>query len=100
MVADANAIAVETFGTPATLKRQDGSDAEEFSGVIMNPAVAEDFTPGSRQGVSVIRLFVSFGAVDPPPEHGDAVVLGGITYAVVEVEADTNGGAVLKLRIT
>jgi hypothetical protein len=95
-----NAEVVATFGIPATLQRQDGSTPEEILGVIQRPGLSEDFTPGGSQGVSAVRLFVNFADIQPPPQHGDTVTLNGITYVVTEVEADTNGAAVLKLRIT
>lgn len=94
-----NATVVATFGIPATLQSQDASAPVEITGVIQNPAMAEDNTPGSRAGVSVIRFFVSLADIDPQPQHGDTVLLNGVSYTVTEVEADTNGAAVLKLRI-
>ena len=86
------------FGGPATFTPQDGSGAQQIAGIIQTPAMAEDYTPGSIQGSSVVRLFVRFAAISPQPRHGDTITINGIVYDVVEVEADLAGGAVLKLR--
>lgn len=94
-----NAAVVDTFGTPATLQPQDGSTPVAITGVIQNPAMLEDLTPGGVVGVGVVRFFVNFADIKPSPQHGDRVVLNGVAYLVTEVEADTNGAAVLKLRI-
>ena len=88
------------FGAPITFVPQDGSGAQQIAGIIQSPAMAEDYVPGSVQGTSVVRLFVRFANITPPPQRGDAVTIAEISYCVQEVEADTQGGAVLKLRIT
>jgi len=88
------------FGTPVTFTPQDGSGAQSITGIIQNPAMAEDYVPGSVQGTSVVRLFVRFANLSPLPQHGDTITINGIAYTVVEIEADTEGGAVLKLRTT
>jgi hypothetical protein len=90
--------ALDAFGTPATLIPQDGSAAISITGIISNPAQAEEFSPGGSQGVSVVRFFVDLTGIQP--SRGDTVNLNGTIYAVTEVAADTNGGAILKLRIT
>ena len=86
------------FGTPATFTPQYGSGTQQITGIIQNPAMAEDYVPGSVQGTAVVRLFVRFSAITPPPQHGDGITINGIVYDLVEVEADREGGAVLKLR--
>ena len=91
---------LSTFGTPATFTPQDGSGAQQITGIIQTPAMAEDYVPGSLQGTAVVRLFIRFASIAPSPQHGDTVTINGTTYNVVEVEADTQGGAVLKLRTT
>ena len=89
-----------TFGTPVTFTPQDGSGAQQITGIIQTPAMAEDYVPGSVQGTSVVRLFVRFASIAPPPRGGDTVTINGTVYAVQDVDVDTQGGAVLKLRIT
>jgi hypothetical protein len=88
------------FGTPVTFTPQDGSGAQQITGIIQTPAMAEDYTPGSVQGSSVVRLFVRFANISPQPRHGDTITINGVVYDVVEVEADLAGGAALKLRTT
>jgi len=87
-----------TFGIPATFTPQDGSGAQPISGIIQNPAMAEDYVPGSVQGTAVVRLFVRFAALTPAPQRGDGITINGVVYNVVEVDVDPQGGAVLKLR--
>ena len=85
------------FGVPAT-HMPTGAAAVPVIGIIQNPALVEDYVPGSAQGVSVVRFFVRFAEMNPQPAHGDQLLLNGILYDVFEIEADRAGGAVLKLR--
>jgi hypothetical protein len=89
-----------TFGIPATFTPQDGSGAQQINGIIQTPAMAEDYVPGSVQGTAVVRLFVRFAGIAPPPRSGDTITINGTVYDVQEVAVDTQGGAVLKLRTT
>jgi hypothetical protein len=98
LIASMDTGCLTTFGTPATFTPQDGSGAQQITGIIQNPAMAEDYVPGSVQGTAVVRLFVRFSTITPPPQHGDTITINGIGYDLVEVEADRGGGAVLKLR--
>ena len=88
------------FGIPAIFTPQDGSGNQTITGIIQEPGMFEDNTPGGIPGAAVVRLFVRFAAITPAPQHGDSVTVNGSTYVVGEIEADTQGGAVLKLRIT
>ncbi len=89
-----------TFGTAVTFTPQDGSGAQQITGIIQHPAMTEDYVPGSVQGTSVVRLFVRFANITPPPRHGDTITVNSIGYDVVDVDVDAQGGAVLKLRVT
>jgi len=89
-----------TFGMAVTFTPQDGSGAQRLTGIIQHPAMGEDYMPGSVQGTSVVRLFVRFANITPPPRHGDKITINAIVYDVVDVDVDTEGGAVLKLRVT
>ena len=95
-----DAACLATFGTVVTFTPQDGSGAQQLTGIIQRPAMGEDYVPGSVQGTSVIRLFVRFAAITPPPRHGDTITINAIAYDVVDVDVDAEGGAVLKLRVT
>ncbi len=90
---------LNTFGVPATFTPQDGSGDQQITGIIENPAMAEDYVPGSVQGTAVVRFFVRFANITPAPQRGDVITLNGIVYTILEVDADTQGGAVLKLRV-
>ncbi len=89
-----------TFGIPVTFTPQDDSGAQQITGIIQTPAMAEDYVPGGVQGTSVVRLFIGFAGTVPSPRGGDTVTINGTIYAVQEVAVDAHGGAVLKLRTT
>jgi hypothetical protein len=95
----ADAACLATFGIPVTFTPQGGA-AQPITGIIQNPAMAEDYVPGGVQGTSAVRLFVRFANITPPPQRGDQVAINGRAYAVAEVDVDPHGGAVLKLRAT
>ncbi|SRR5579885_2215957 len=95
-----DAACLATFGTPVTFAPQDGSPSQEIVSIIQRSAMGEDTIPGSVQGTSVVRLFVRFASITPSPQHGDVFTINGVDYAVVEVDVDLQGGAVLKLRAT
>jgi hypothetical protein len=100
----ANAVMIATFGVPATFIAQDGSGgwlpSQGITGIVMRPAMAEDYPPGFGPGTANLRFWVNLETISPQPQHGDQVVFNGTTYLVQEVEADIGGGAVLKLRTT
>jgi hypothetical protein len=95
-----NAAVLAAFGIPATFTPQDGSGAQQITGIIRTPAMGEDRLPGASLGAAVVRLFVQFASIAPAPRHGDLITINGVVYAVVELDVDTQGGAVLKLRVS
>ncbi len=84
-------------GVPATFTPQGGS-AQTITGLIQSPSMAEDFIPGGAQGVNVLRLFVQYSTITPAPKRGDGVVINTTSYVIGEVDVDTQGSGVLKLR--
>jgi hypothetical protein len=78
-----------TFGIPATFTPQDGSGAQQITGIIQTPAMAEDYVPGGVQGTAVVRLFVRFAGIAPAPRMGDTITINGSVYDVQEVAVDT-----------
>ena len=56
---------------------------------------AEDSAPG----VYAV-LFVRAGDLPQPPERGDEVTVDDVIYKVFDIEADTTGAVVLRLRQT
>jgi hypothetical protein len=95
-----NAAVLAAFGIPATFTPQDGSGAQQITGIIQAPAMGEDRLPGAVLGAAVVRLFVQFASIMPAPRHGDLITINGVVYAVVDLDVDTQGGAILKLRIS
>jgi len=100
---NANAVMLSTFGVPATFFPQDGSggwlDGQPIVDIVMQPAMAEDYSPGFGPGTAVLRFWVNFETITPSPRHGDQIGFNGATYVVQEVEASIGGAAVLKLRV-
>jgi hypothetical protein len=95
-----NAAVLAAFGIPATFTPQNGSGAQQITGIIQAPAMGEDRLPGAILGPAVVRLFVPFASITPAPQHGDAITINGVAYAVVDLDVDTQGGTVLKLRVS
>ncbi len=100
----ANAVMIATFGVPATFTPQDGAggwlEPRTIMGIVMRPAMPEDFPPGFGPGTAALRLWVNFENISPSPQHGDRIGFNGAAYVIEEAEADIGGGAVLKLRAT
>jgi hypothetical protein len=98
----ANAVMIDTFGVPATFTPQDGAggwlNPQTILGIILRPAMPEDFPPGFGPGSANVRFWVNFETLSPSPQRGDQIALDGVTYVLEEVDADIGGGAVLKLR--
>ena len=98
----ANAVMIATFGVPATFTAQDGAGGwlapQTIVGVIMRPAMLEDYPPGFGPGTANLRLWVNFETITPSPRHGDQIALSGAAYVVTDVEADIGGAAILKLK--
>jgi hypothetical protein len=94
----ANQAFLETWGIEAAWQPQAGGDPVTITGIIKNPGMADEFIPGSSQGVGVVRFWVDFDSVDPAPAKGDQITLNGVSYDVSDLDVDIEGGAVLKLR--
>ncbi len=98
LVAAADAACLNAFGVPAVLHPQSGGPDIPFTGITLNPVSQEDYVPGSLRGVTVVHLFMRFVDLAVPPQKGDRVTFGGVTYDLFEDRVDREGGAVLKLR--
>jgi hypothetical protein len=64
-------------------------------GILERTREPEDASPG----VYAV-LFVRLGDLPAAPVRGDEVEIEGIRYKVFDIEADSEGGAVLRLRRT
>ena len=80
-VAALRSACIKTFGVAAT-HMPPGADEVPIMGIIQNPALAEDYVPGSAHGVTVVRFFVRFSDMNPQPAHGDQLLLNGVLYDV------------------
>lgn len=99
LISDVDSVCFDAFdAVTAVIHFQDNSPDAAVQGLIENPAMAEDYVPGSAQGVSVIRLYVRFVDITPLPRKGDTVTLNGVTYDLFDKPVDREGGATLKLR--
>ena len=68
-------------GTPGTV-----------TGILETGASEEDSTPGTYA-----VLFVKTSSFEQAPARGDEVTVGGATYKVVDLDADSAGGIRLTL---
>jgi hypothetical protein len=89
---DLNAAVVETFGR-AVLYLPEAGGETPIRGVFQPAREAEDSSPG----VYAV-LFVRLANLPAAPVRGDEVDIGGVRYKVFDIEADSEGAAVLRLR--
>lgn len=84
-----------------TIHFADGSPTLTISSLTKNPALQEDYVPGSTAGVTVLLLFVrSEQATNTvrQVQKGDTATYGGVDYDVFQVDADRAGGLTLRCR--
>jgi len=89
-----NAAVVNTFGREVLYLPQAGGQAT-VRAVFQAVREAEDASPG----VYAV-LFVRLADLTTAPVRGDEVDIGGTRYKVFDIDADSEGAAVLKLRKT
>jgi hypothetical protein len=102
MVAAAGDIISATLGKPVALTLHHSSglpDSVPISApIIKNPAMEEDFVPGSSDGTGVLLLWMRPEWFDVPPVLGDTVTVNGVDYDVFAAPVDRQGGITLKMR--
>jgi hypothetical protein len=91
-VKDLDAAVVKTFGREVLYLPEAGG-AYTLRAVFQPAREAEDASPG----VYAV-LFVRVADLPAAPMRGDEVEIGGVRYKVFDIEADSEGAAVLKLR--
>ena len=91
-VRDLNAAVVNTFGRQVLYLPEAGG-AAAVRAVFQPAREAEDASPG----VYAV-LFVRLAELPAAPVRGDEVEIGGVRYKVFDIEADSEGAAVLRLR--
>lgn len=90
-----NSVALSTLGSPVLYEQPGDADAFTVNGILQRETDEERHIDGLYA-----RLFVQLADFAVPPEHGDRVTIGAVTYTVFEVQTDANGGAYLKLRVS
>jgi len=93
-VRELNAAVVQTFGREVLYLPEAGGQAA-IRAVFQPAREAEDASPG----VYAV-LFVRRAELPAAPVPGDEVEIGGVPYKVFDIEADSEGAAVLRLRKT
>ena len=91
-VRELNAAVVSTFGREVLYLPEAGGQAA-IRAVFQPAREAEDASPG----VYAV-LFVRLSGLPAAPMRGDEVEIGGVRYKVFDIEADSEGAAVLRLR--
>lgn len=87
-----DAACLRVFGREITYLPEAGGQAA-ICGVFEATREAEDAAPG----VYAV-LFVRLADLPGAPQRGDEVEVDAVRYKVFEIEADTSGSAVLRLR--
>ena len=87
-----NSAALGAFGREVAYLRQTGSQVT-VRGIFENTREAQENSPG----VYAV-LFLWLADLPQPPERGDEVVVDSQTYKIFDIEADTGGAVVLRLR--
>lgn len=83
---------LRVFGNDVTYLPQAGGQTT-VRGVFESTREPEDASPG----VYAV-LFVRLADLPAAPLRGDEVEIDGTTYKVFEIEADTSGSAILRMR--
>jgi hypothetical protein len=83
---------LRAFGREVSYLPQAGGQAT-VRAIFQPTREGEETTPG----VYAV-LFVRLADLAVPPERGDEVMVDNLSYKVFDIEADTNGAAVLRLR--
>jgi len=91
-VKDLDAAVVKTFGREVLYLPEAGGEAA-IRAVFQPAREAEDASPG----VYAV-LFVRLADLHAAPARGDEVEIGGVRYKVFDIEAASEGAAVLRLR--
>jgi hypothetical protein len=88
-----NATVVGTFGRDVLYTPQTGSPFI-IRAIFESTRETEEKSPGVYAA-----LFVQLSSLAAPPERGDEVTVDAVLYKVFDIEADTSGAAVLRLRL-
>lgn len=71
----------------------------QAGGPVIVPAIFQPAREAEDSSLGVYSvIFVRLTDLPAPPARGDAVEISGVQYKVFDIEADTSGAAVLRLR--
>ena len=87
-----NISVLSAFGREVTYLPQAGGQATVWA-IFQPTREGEESSPGVY-GV----LFVRLSDLPGPPQRGDEVMVDDVQYKVYDIEADTSGAVVLRLR--
>ena len=76
----------------------DGSGDVAVSCIVKNPAMEEDYMPGSQTGSSMLILFIPASA-GVTALKGQTATYNGVDYNIDQSDTDRAGGVHIKLRI-
>lgn len=82
-------------GAPSITYQPYGGDPFDLVAVFSADGVRVELSSGVAQESSAPRLGVRLADFDTPPAQGDEWRVGGVTYRVVEITRDGEGGAEL-----
>jgi len=77
-----------------------GLPIDQVKCITKNPALEEDYLPGSAppQGTGVLLLWVDLADFQSLPQKGDTALVGGVDYDIWQVDDDRENGATLRCR--
>jgi hypothetical protein len=87
-----NASCIKSFGSPVTYRQGAGAPFQ-IAGILQKESDEEQHQDGVYA-----RLFVRLADFQSRPDHGDELIIAGISYTVYEVLIDPTGAARLRLR--
>ena len=99
LVANVTATVQNTFSDfSVTVNPQSGGMPYTIQCVTKNPALEEDYVPGSSTGTTNLLLFVQWAGLPVSPARGDTATVDSVNYDIFQIDVDREGGATLRLR--
>ena len=89
-----NAVFLEGGWISGTFIPQDGSGAQQIQAIVMPPGMAEEVMGGA--GTAVLRLWVDFQSLTPPPAEGDTFTVGTVTGAIRNRRSKVASGMIVR----
>ncbi|HUS96802.1 MAG TPA: hypothetical protein VMX97_08700 [Hyphomicrobiaceae bacterium] len=83
----------DTFGVPITYSPAGATSTFELTAIAEQPAQAEETAAGTY-----MLFFMRRADFPVAPANGDAIETDGLSYMVVRIEADQDGGVTILAR--